>query len=674
MEFRDLITHLSPGIPAVAVDFETYYDDECSVSGSSYWTYTHHPKFDPYMVAIYSKELGIEFVGHPKDFDWGTIAGYIWVAHNSPFDQAVYESMTRHLKWMPHVQCHTWINSADICRYKGVPGSLAKAMKVLYDVKRSKQVRSDMKGKRFDDVDDDEKERWLDYAMDDARDCYRIWDDFKHEWPRREMLLSIHTCEQIRRGVYVDRPALEADLVVLQNAVTTAERMIPWAGEVVRTKTGKIKTKKGQPVLKSPTSSVELKKYCRDNGIPVPKTTSVKEKAYQEWEALYGKQVPIVKHIQTWRRCNRLVRVIEDIIGRIRDDGRMEFPMCYFGAGNTGRWSGRPGGYSIRGEDEKGINMQNLLKTSLFFDKDCVLIGEGDAEDKKNPPPKETDYIFNLRHRFVAPPGKRFAIFDASQIEPRVLAVLSGDTDFLERCKKVSPYQAHAEVTMGWDPAKGSLKDNDKPMYALAKARCLHGTVPVFTDHGYYSVKELSERKDKRKNIKLWDGSQWINYEGVIRTGHKIVREYRGEHYTEDHRVFTNTGTRPIGEVYSGGDAPQLLGRNIPGNQWKDVWQLAGFVGRTLTKEWLHLCKGKMRGLWERSRGIPGKFIKQEEFPVRNLWEKKGKKISRHKSVGESPRQNGLSLGEEMGRHDEKVLQQREHELQKLRETGSKSS
>lgn len=64
---------------------------------------------------------------------------------------------------------------------------------------------------------------------------------------------------------------------------------------------------------------------------------------------------------------------------------------------------------------------------------------------------------------------------DLAQIEPRVGAWLVGDMEFLElisrKEKPLSPYQAHAVLTMGW--TGGNLKDEDPKKYDLAKARLL---------------------------------------------------------------------------------------------------------------------------------------------------------------------------------------------------------
>src|SRR5882724_1290016 len=65
-----------------------------------------------------------------------------------------------------------------------------------------------------------------------------------------------------------------------------------------------------------------------------------------------------------------------------------------------------------------------------------------------------------------------FVICDLAQIEARVLLTLIKDYGQLELIRKgVSPYEAHARASMGWEG--GELKTEDPKRYKLAKARVL---------------------------------------------------------------------------------------------------------------------------------------------------------------------------------------------------------
>ena len=60
-----------------AIDFETYYDKEVSITKLGWKGYFNHPQFDPYMVTVYAEddEGKYEFVGNPKNLDWSFRAG-----------------------------------------------------------------------------------------------------------------------------------------------------------------------------------------------------------------------------------------------------------------------------------------------------------------------------------------------------------------------------------------------------------------------------------------------------------------------------------------------------------------------------------------------------------------------------------------------------------------------
>lgn len=463
-EFKKALESYDPSAFVVAVDFETYYDDDYSVAGSTYWHYCRDERFDAYLVSIYCPALGIEFVGDPADFDWNQISGMLWLAHNSPFDRAVWDRLVELAEpGSPFldVQPMAWVNTADLAAYMHSPRSLAVASDKLLGRSLSKQVRVDMKGRRYRQLSGRDKGKWNEYALVDAICCYDLWDKYSQQWPLIEQQLSLHTSECVRRGVAVDLERVHQSIDVLKKAVLHTENLIPWANR--QELTPKMKqprfNRDGSPKLMKPTSPKQLALHAREQGVPVPSTTEAKSDEYQAWERQYGARLPVVAAIQQWRKCNRALKVFEQILSRVRDDGRMEIQICYYGAASTGRWAGRPGG----GGDERGLNMQNLMKEKMHFN----AMGQEVSGDDP-----DVDFDVDVRRCFVAGAGKIFGIADLAQIEPRVLAALAGDTAFLDEVRKgISPYEAHARHSMGW--TGGPLKKSDPDQYAFSKARVL---------------------------------------------------------------------------------------------------------------------------------------------------------------------------------------------------------
>ena len=67
-----------------ALDFESYYDKDCSISVLGPLGYFSHPDFDAYMVSVVGDD-GYVYVGHPKDFDWSKESSHTTLLSMKPF-------------------------------------------------------------------------------------------------------------------------------------------------------------------------------------------------------------------------------------------------------------------------------------------------------------------------------------------------------------------------------------------------------------------------------------------------------------------------------------------------------------------------------------------------------------------------------------------------------------
>jgi len=413
--------------PFCAVDYETYYDNECSVKPLGTVAYTLHPKFDAYMVSIWCPS--VQYVGHPRCAPWDKIKGFTWISHNAGFDQAV------HRWWIKQPACPQaarfmpieWQCTSALAVYLGAPRDLAKASKFLLKKEMNKGMRTWMKGKTWHDciaAGNEKKsgrpysELLSEYALLDSENCYQIWDKYQHHWPENERLLSKLTYDDGARGVYIDLPLLRKNLKHIVILNDNAENDIPWVHEGEK-----------------PTSPKALRRYCADAGIPAPVSVDENDDRYILWEDKYGSTVDWVAKMRTWRKTNTLRRRLETMYRRVQDGTNcMSYSLKYFG-GHTGRWSG-----------DEGFNMQN--------------------------PQREETYGVNVRHLIRARPGMKFVITDWAQIEPRILAWACGDVRLLDQIRQgFAIYEAHARNTMGW--TGGKLKKEDPRKYSLAKARVL---------------------------------------------------------------------------------------------------------------------------------------------------------------------------------------------------------
>ena len=451
-EFIPLVEGLRELCPdnIAAVDFETYYSKDCSVQGIANWAYCRHPEWDAYMVSIFAPSVGVNYVGDPKDAPWEKIAGMIWLAHNANFDRHVFERLQEQGILSADIHPEYWHDTADLAVWSHLPRNLKGAIQHGFGVKLSKASRTNAKGKRWPkDFSDEEQADMLAYADDDAVGCWLLWAKFASDWPEHERRLSRHTGNIEFRGIPVDQDRIEQDIAVLKTALWAIEKEIPWVHN---------KDEAGKPfALGSPRG---MARECFKRGVPAPSTTSIKKKEFLEWLDVYGEAVPAVMELSRHRRINRALKTYENLKTRIRPDGRAALGLKYFGAEKTGRWAGTD-----------GFNLQNMAKSPLYFDSGYKWVDPGPFGKK----PEGAEFGCDLRACITASPGRKLGISDLSQIEPRVLAWITRDKTFLDACARgVSPYEAHAIASMGYEPVEGEkLKNRDPDLYALAKARLL---------------------------------------------------------------------------------------------------------------------------------------------------------------------------------------------------------
>jgi len=394
----------------LAVDFETDWSRDYTVADMGAWAYCNDPRFNAYLVAFCGSD-GWEWVGHPAQAPWAKAREYDrWLSHNVGFDAEV----CRALRVEP---AKVWDCTADLMAYLQYPRDLKGACKEAFGIEVDKSVR-DRSG--VADLFAPSAGELNDYALQDARLCLRLWQKFAVRWPESEKELSRHTRLMGARGIGFDTSAAREAVAGLGVQLAETERTIPWVA-------------RGLP----PTSRNELFLECDRLGLPRPTTTAEKNPAWQAWLDEHEARVPWVRGLNRWRKLNRTREVIGAMLVRTDRQRRLHYGLRYYGAAITGRWSGAD-----------GLNLQNLNS-------------------------KDTEGGIDLRAPLVPAPGNVFVVSDLSQIEPRCMAVISGDEDMLTFLRSGADlYEAHARATMGYSDPR-PLKEVDKGMRALAKARTL---------------------------------------------------------------------------------------------------------------------------------------------------------------------------------------------------------
>jgi hypothetical protein len=378
-----------------AFDTETYYDKDYSVKSLGPVAYALDPRFDCYMVSIAGDD-GFEWVGHPKDAPWDRLHNHTWVSHNAAFDAAVFLRMLKDDIVPDGTFPSEWHCTADLCAYLQFPRSLADSCRALFGVALNKDVRTKQQGKHHQAELTLDTEL-VDYALDDARYCLRLWQEYGDRWPEHERRLSHLTRFWGMAGVHVDAAMIDRDIAALMKMRWEAEQALPWTSD-------------GDAVV---LSVKHLAEACRGAGIEPPPSLAMDNEECDEWLEKYGAEYPWVGAMRQWRRTNMLLTKYEAIKRRVRGE-QMPYNLKYCGAAHTGRWSG-----------DAGVNMQNLPRGEMFG---CTL-----------------------RHVFVPSPGRKFIVADFSQIEMRVLAWLADDTRLIQAIAEHPDfYEAMARVMGLW--------------------------------------------------------------------------------------------------------------------------------------------------------------------------------------------------------------------------------
>lgn len=398
------------------VDFETFFTKKYSMEKMTTWEYVTHQSFDSYLVALWRYEPSDDswwrWVGHPSKAPWEDVANQVWVSHNASFDALVYKYLQKLGQVSKSVNPRTWHCTADLAAYHQVPRSLEQSMKMLMNVVINKDIRKAMKGGNAD------AEGLRNYAATDAMGTAHLWAAYSSTWPRVEQICSKAQREAGWYGIYIDEQ-LALNIIEHMEKVKLEEvKNIPWANRFT------VSSTKGIAI------------ECAKRQISPPPSLSLDDPETEAWDKTYGKELDWLHRIKRYTKANQIQGACKLVLEHRRKDGTIAFELLYRKAPHTARW-----------QSGKKIRLQNLDRDPFGG--------------------------FHIRNVYAARPKKKFVVSDLSQIEPRVLNWLVGDTEFLRACSSgQSPYEAHARSTMGYTNPE-PLKKSDPAQYQLAKARTL---------------------------------------------------------------------------------------------------------------------------------------------------------------------------------------------------------
>ena len=441
-----------------AIDFESSYDSDCSITTLGPRGYFSHPYFDAYLVTVVGDD-GFTYAGNPRDLDWSMFNGATLLSHNASFDESLYLYGVEQ-GWFNACTPAEWHCTADMTAYLGLPRALKNASATVFDLAVDKTVRDNMKGKRWESMSEEFRAEVINYAIKDSELCLRLWQELGHKWPQREREISALNRKIGQRGLPMDTALLQKNLALIKTALFDAEQAIPWTKD------------------HTPLSRKAFNEQCRKQGIVPPSSLAQDNEEADKWFAAHQQACPWARAVQDYRRINAFMRKLEAFEAGTMPDGRYYGGLMYFGS-TTGRFSGSGG----------NANLQNL--------------------------PRDEKFGVNFRHMIKPAAGRKLVVLDLSQIEVRTLCWLAKDAKALELIRDSEDIYHAFGVLLGLhDPANGQLKDFDKSLRHKVKAivlGCGYGMGPdkfaVFSgmdpDEAQAAVQTYRQRM--KKIVALWD-------------------------------------------------------------------------------------------------------------------------------------------------------------------------
>ena len=528
----------------IALDTETPYGKDLSVVDLGYWHYARDPRQVPYMISVCDGEEA--WAGHPRDFNFDSLAGNIILSHNAAFDQEIAIGAIERGLW-PKFSYAEWHCTANMSSYLWNVRSLAEAVKKGLGLEVDKGVRDRAKDKSWDDM---VKEGWsedmLRYARLDAQHCWTLWSKFGPLWPEWERRLSDLTIRQGRHGVAIDVNRLNNYIELMNKVIFTAINSLPWVA-------------RGRP----PASPLGMAEECRAAEIPCPPVKAHDPEAAAEWEETYAPKFAWVMAVRNLRKAKKTLATLETIKLRLRPDDTVAFSLKYCGA-HTKRWAG-DAGWNLQNQNKEPLfvlpdftfelNKTNIKNYAKTFDSATKAAGMSRTEVEV---PGVS--VVDMRGIIWARPGCKLAPTDLAQIEPRVLNWLAGNTRLLEKIASgMSIYEAFARDSMGW--LGGDLKEEDKKLYQLAKIQVLGlgygcGWNKFITIAAQYEI-DITEEDEKfalqaavdgKIHLRYREDGDWVYLSAPEKFGGLVMQEHAGVPEDTERVIFVERENQRAGE------------------------------------------------------------------------------------------------------------------------------
>lgn len=455
----------------ITIDFETYYDDDYSLSKMTTEAYVRDPRFE--VIGV-----GIKVNDYPTDWftgDHAAIGKFLngldyskraILCHNTAFDGAI-------LSWRFGIKPRLWLDTLSMARPNHnitVGGSLA-ALTAYYGIGKKGDEVVAAKGKRRADFTEQDLDQYGKYCINDVDMTKQLFDKLKVGFPASELLVIDQTLRMYTEPVVeLDVPLLEGHLKevrarkqgLLDKLVVYGDGSVPMSRTLMSNEAfaQMLKNLGVDPPMKiSRVTGKETWALAKtDKGM-----TDLLEHPDERVQSLVAARLGVKSTIEETRT--------EALIG-VAGRGRLPIMLNYYGA-HTGRFSG----------GDK-LNLQNLPS-------------RGNT---------------TIRRALRAPPNHKIIACDSSQIEARMVAYIAGQEDLLQAFReKRDVYSEFASKVYG----RGITK-KDKIERFVGKT-CILGL-------GYGMGAEKF-----RRTLEIGQGGMNVLID--IHEAERIVRLYRQENW-----------------------------------------------------------------------------------------------------------------------------------------------
>ena len=507
----------------VTIDFETYYDKDYSLSKITTESYIRDPRFE--VIGV-----GVKVNDGPVDTYTGSDPGKFLrsldysdkaiLCHNTLFDGAI-------LSWKFGIKPKLWLDTLSMARplHQSTVGGSLKALAQFYQLGVKGEEVIQALGKRRNDFTSAEINAYMRYCANDVDLTYALFKKLRKGFPVSELRVIDSTIRMYTEPmIELDVGKLAAHLTVVQ-----AEKQA-----LLDTLGGK-----GKDILMSNEKFAKLLRRC---GVEPPtkisgatgKKTYAFAKTDLDFIALQEHHNPVVQTLVAARLG--LKSTLEETrtasLIRVADRGRLPIMLNYYGA-HTGRFSG----------GDK-MNLQNLPRGGV------------------------------LRHALRAPEGHKIISCDSSQIEARMVAYLSGQSDLVQwfsegrdvysefatvfygrKVTKADKLERHVgkaailglgygmsaekfHLTLKRGKPPVDLPEEDVDRLVRTYRTNYHHIVKLWGECGYALSSMVAGRKGRIGNILTYDADGILLPNGMKLRYHGLSASDRQFTYIQDRRMF----------------------------------------------------------------------------------------------------------------------------------------